>query len=170
MDYILNIERELGNWRKLPEYPFQGNLDFAVFSSPNDLLIDRSLYETIFDMNKALGNKKLILKAILDTIGKAPDLLVQKEKCWEGIDEFLGTNLVFEGFYITGDKLNWLGIYHPDNYFVLGAPKAWIDQVCNSVYGHSDWAGEFITQYEGNKLEIYYEDFKELKRNLLQLG
>lgn len=168
MDYLSKIEKCLGNWRRLPEDPFQGDLHYAVFPSLNDELVDEGLYKAIFDMNTRLGNREIIFKAFVDVNDKAPDLLIQTEICWSNVDKFQGSNLVYEGFYTTGDKFNWLGIYHPDDYFIIGASKILIDELCQKIYGHINWKKEFLSKYEDGQLEIYSEDFKELKKSLLQ--
>ncbi|WP_411360006.1 hypothetical protein [Pseudidiomarina sp. YC-516-91] len=166
-NYLTKIESELGNWRELPENPFKKRLHYAVFSSLNDQLIDQALYEAIFQLNENNGNNRLIFKSFLDVVGRIPNLLIQRNKRWEEVESFQDSSLVNEGFYITGEKLNWLGIYHPDNYFVLGTSQNGLEDVCKHVYGHVDWVQEFINQYETGKLEIYQQDFEELKRHLL---
>ncbi|WP_143872003.1 hypothetical protein [Catenovulum sediminis] len=167
MNYISDIERKLGDWRKLPDNPFHQELDYAVFSSSNDQLVDEVLYEAIFELNEALGNDELVFKAFIDVNDKKPDLLVQNQKNWSSFDKFQELNLVYEGFYTSGDKLNWLGIYHPDDYFVVGAPKYVLEKLCLNVYGHLDWKKEISNKYESGQLEIYSEDFEELKKSLL---
>lgn len=168
MDYLSKIEQGLGDWRHLPDYPFKIELEYAVFPSLNGELIDEVIYDAIFNMNKRLGNSKLILKSFLDVNNTKPDLLVQKEINWTEVDKFQASNLVYEGFYTTGDKVNWLGIYHPDDYFIVGVKKEMLEDLCLKVYGHLNWKQEFIQKYENGQLEIYREDFEELKGSILK--
>ncbi|MCG7534776.1 hypothetical protein [Pseudoalteromonas sp. OOF1S-7] len=168
MNYLSRIEQCLGNWRSLPDYPFQSEVEYAVFPSLNDELIHEALYKAIFEMNERLGNCEIVFKAFVDVNDKIPDLLVQKEISWHDVDKFQASNLVYEGFYTTGDKFNWLGIYHPDDYFIVGVKKEMLEELCRKVYGHLDWKQEFIRRYESGQLEIYKEDFDELKDSLLK--
>ena len=170
MDYLSKIEQLLGSWKRLPEYPFHGEFDYAVFPSLNDELVDEVLYEAIFEMNEQLGNREFIFKAFVDVSNKMPDLLVQTQKCWKHVDKFQASNLVYEGFYTTGDRLNWLGIYHPDDYFVVGAKKEILEGLCLKLYGHLDWNREFVSKYEDGHLEMYSEDFEVLNNTLIKKG
>jgi len=166
MNYLSKIEESLGDWKLLPQNPFKLDFEFLIFPSLGDNLINEGVYQEIFSLSTKLGSEDLVFKSFLDVKDKAPDLLVQKLLGWTDFEEFQASNLVYEGFYVTGSNFNWLGIYHPDDYFIIGANREILLELCLKVYGHSDWKMEFKKCYENGELEIYSDDYSELTKSL----
>ncbi len=166
MNYLSKIEEVRGNWKKLPNNPFKPKLAYAIFPSLDDDFINETLYNGIFDLNRINGNNELIFKSFLDVKCELPNLLVQTQVSWTEFETFQALNLVYEGFYITGSNFSWLGIYHPNDYVIIGSNKKDLFELCVKVYGHTDWKKEFMKYYEDGKLEIYQEDFLKLTKSL----
>lgn len=51
-----NIEQQLGNFKKLPNYPFNTNGKFAIFPGAEEACIDEHLYRALFKGNSEIGN------------------------------------------------------------------------------------------------------------------
>jgi len=167
-NYLELIETNLGDWKRLPEYPFYDrSWCYAIFSEHTDYMIDEKLYEAIFDLNRELGNSNLICKSLFDNQEKKEALLIQHVKNWAQMDSFQFLDLVNLGFYVAGNKLNWLGIYHRDDYLIIGAPIEQITMLVLRIYGHLDWQQELIKMNEEGSIDIYEEDFAELRSILL---
>lgn len=166
MDYVSKIEELLGDWKLLPNYPFKLDFGFVIFPSVGDNLINEELYQEMFLLSQKFESENLIFKSFVDMKKELPDLLIQNQPNWKHFDGFQTSNLVYEGFYVTDNNYNWLGIYHPDDYFIIGAKKEILLNLCLKVYGHSDWKMEFKKDYENGKLEIYQADYLELTKCL----
>ncbi|MBY6093229.1 hypothetical protein [Ferrimonas balearica] len=168
MNYIKEIELKLGNWKLLPGNPFKRDFDVAVFPSVGEELLNERMYSGLVLLNKGLSNNELIFKSLLDIQGKKEDLLIQSIACWDDFEQFQLSNLVYEGFYVTGTNFNWLGIYHPDDYFVIGASHVVISSLCQRIYGHNNWKLAFEKSFQQGELSMYKDDFKMLKESLLR--
>lgn len=166
IDYIIEIERRLGAYNRLPDAPFTSKCRYAAFPSLDDNLVSNSLYQVLFDANKKLGNSYFLVKSFLDIKGEAASILKQSELNWSEFEEFQSSSLVYEGFYMTGENLNWLGIYHPDNYIVIGANDYLTDFVTNKLYGNDDWQSKFEDAFNNNQLEMYESDYDALRKKL----
>lgn len=164
IDYIFEIESRLGEYKKLPSNPFLGDFQYAIFPALDDNLVFKILYEALFHANKALANDFFVAKTILDVIGLAPALLIQKHLNWSEFNTFQGAGLAYEGFYMTGNNFNWLGIYHPDDYVIIGGTGSFSSNICQSIYGNSDWKYEFETAYKNGRMEMYEKDYETIKK------
>ncbi len=166
MDINEKIEEKLGNWRALPKFPFKGNLGFAVFSTDSDPSLEEKFGHLLFELNKRQHNVKFFLKTFVDINKSTSHFLEQTQYCWKDIDEFQRKDLAYKGYYISGENLNWLGIYHPNDYFVLGANSREITWFCGEYLGHQDWRTSFKNSYKNGLVDIYEEDFIELTSEL----
>jgi len=168
VDLIKNIEQKLGNYKKLPDFPFNNESNFAVFPSLNEKLIDESLYKALFGANELMGNKSFIAKTLLDIKGRDTSLIQQDKLDWDSFERFQNAPLAYDGLYITGDQFNWLGIYHTNDYVIIGGSREFINVVCNKVYGSSDWLSEFESAFKNGRMDMYKEDYDALKEGLLK--
>jgi hypothetical protein len=85
---------------------------------------------------------------------------------WSEFERFQGLPLVYEGFYITGNSYNWLGLYHPDDYFIVGANDELTSLVTYQLYGNDDWQSKFEEAFINDQMDMYASDYKALKNNL----
>jgi|GEM_PF-5597831 hypothetical protein len=168
IDYTLEIEKKLGQWRKLPDNPFLPSYEYVIFPSLDDDLVTHVLYEALFRESEKAGNSIFIVKSIFDIVGDKPGLLIQNQPSWEEFDSFQGSGLSYEGLYITGSEFNWLGIYHPDDYVIIGGESYFIKNLCQNIYGDLDWRSEFEKAYREGRLNMYESDFKDIKNLLLK--
>lgn len=165
-NYLKEIEKRLGNYKRLPDVPFYSDCNYAVFPALDDNFIDKNLYEALFEANKKIGNNDIIFRAFMDVKGNPPSVIHQKEMNWHEFEVFQESDLVFEGFYITGENMNWLGIYHPDDYVVIGANNELTLFVSKKLYGERSWKSEFDKAFYSGRLEMYKEDYDLLKIKL----
>lgn len=165
-DYIKEIEQRLGRYKRLPDAPFISNCKYAIFPALDDDFVDEKLYTALFQANKQQGNSFFIVKSLLDIKGNEVSILKQEELNWSEFESFQGTSLVHEGFYITGDNFNWLGIYHNDDYVVVGANDELTSFVTTKLYGNEDWQFHFEEAYINEKMDMYESDYQVLKNSL----
>lgn len=166
IDYIKEIEKRLGAYNRLPDTPFISKCRYAAFPSLDDDLVSNILYKALFDANEELGNRYFLVKSFLDIKGGAISILKQRELNWPEFEKFQVSSLVYEGFYMTGENLNWLGIYHPHNYIVIGANDYLTSSVTNELYGNDDWQSKFEDAFNDNQLEMYESDYDSLRSKL----
>jgi len=165
---IKTIEHLLGNYRKLPEYPFSKEGKFAVFATPGDFLVGEKLYEALFSANISNGNSSFIIQASHGLVDEKLVTIEQKVLDWKSFDEFQFLPLSYQGFYLTGDSFNWLAIYHRHNYLVIGANEQFVRCVCEKICVDSDWKDIFCLAYENGEVDIYPEDFEVLEEKLIK--
>lgn len=161
------IEGSLGSSKMLPKLPFLIRCKYVLFPSNGEDLIDKKLYEILFTSNQELGNKKFVAKSCLDVKGKDASIIEQKEIDWPAFEAFQNIALVYEGFYITSENFDWLGIYHQNGYTIIGSNDKFTNLVTKKMYGEKDWKNIFENAFNEGLLDIYESDFEELKTNLL---
>tara|TARA_R110002167_G_scaffold137654_1_gene324709 strand:+ start:797 stop:1306 length:510 start_codon:yes stop_codon:yes gene_type:complete len=166
IDFIKEIENRLGQYKRLPSTPFNSKCRYAIFPALEDYCVNERLYETLFKANKRLGNSYFIAKSFLDVKGEAISILKQEEMNWAEFERFQGLPLVYEGFYVTGNNFNWLGLYHPDDYFVLGANDELTNLVTYHLYGNDDWQSKLEEAFMNKQMDMYESDYKALKSKL----
>jgi len=69
LSLLSTIETTLGNYNKLPNYPFKKVESIAIFPAFDDDLVNNSLYEALYKANNNIGNKYLITKAVVSKKG-----------------------------------------------------------------------------------------------------
>lgn len=166
IDYIDEIQERLGSIDKLPSFPFKCCCEYAIFPALGDDFVCKKLYKVLFEENKNFGNKIFIAKSVLDIKGKETSLLMQKEKNWKEFEGFQNSSLVYEGFYLTGENFNWLGIYHPDDYVIVGGDDGFVSSICRILYAGKDWRVAFEQAFKDGKIDMYKKDFEELQKEL----
>jgi hypothetical protein len=162
------IESKLGSYNKLPNYPFNEMMALAIFPGLDDDLVDERLYKALYKANNAIDNTYFITKAIVSKKGEDSAKLQQAALNWRSFDEFQSLPLVYKGFYMTGENINWLGIYHVDDYIVIGSNDEFIEMICNEIYGHNDWLSEFEKAFESGRMNMYKDDYESIKDSLLK--
>ncbi len=165
---LTTIEKMLGNYRRLPEYPFNNKGEIAVFPGLDDYLVDEALYRALYKANNLVGNKTFLAQASVGIKGENIPSIQQDGIDWKSFKEYQSLNLVYKGFYMTGENLNWLGIYHLDDYIVVGGNNDFVEIVCNELYGDSDWLSKFEEAYKSGRVAIYEEDFDYLYKSLFK--
>jgi hypothetical protein len=165
-DYIKKIEERLGEYKRLPKIPFISDCIYALFPASEDDFVDEKLYTALFQANKQQGNNFFIVKPLLDIKGKEVSVLMQEELNWSEFESFQGSSLVYEGFYITGEHFNWLGIYHNNDYVLIGANDELTNFVTTKLYGNGNWQSHFEEAYINEKMDMYESDYQLLKNSL----
>jgi hypothetical protein len=161
------IENCLGRIDKLPRTPFLTNCKYTVFPSTGEDLIDQKLYEILFCSNKELGNKRFLAKSCLDVKGKSESIIEQLDLDWDAFDSFQGSAFVYEGFYMTSENYDWLGIYHQDGYTVIGSNDKFTEAVTQKMYGQECWKDKLEEAFNNGFLDMYENDYRELISALL---
>ncbi|NRA61887.1 MAG: hypothetical protein HRU25_13465 [Psychrobium sp.] len=160
------VELELGNFKRLPNYPFNEKMEFAIFPGAEDYYVSKGLYESLFKANKIIGNRYFMAKPHL-TESSTEQLFVEQEKLdWNSFNDIQKAHLTSEGIYITGELLNWLGIYHYDDYIIIGGSAEFIKNVCIYMYGNTDWQSKFTLAFLEGEISMYQSDYDALKKCL----
>lgn len=161
------MKKKLGNQNRLPDYPFNEKMTIAVFPALDDDLVDQNLYNALYSTNEIIGNTSFIIKAAVGTKGVDTATLQQKTLNWTAFDQFQYLPLVHKGFYMTGENIDWLGIYHVDDYIVIGGSNEFIAAVCHEMYGNEDWLAKFEKAFEDGRMNMYKDDYDAIKEKLL---
>lgn len=162
-----NIELQLGNFKKLPNYPFNKKGSFALFPGGENACLNEILYKALVNANTATNNRSFLASAHDFVKSKGASLINQTKLDWTSFNTFQELPLANEGFYMTGELLNWLGIFHYDDYIIIGGNDEFVAMVCNAVYGDSNWLVHFEKAYEEGDIAIYADQFDALKNSLL---
>jgi hypothetical protein len=168
MKCLRNIEKKLGNANLLPDNPFKQKGEIALFPALDEDLVPEKLYAALFKANFVVGNKSFIARAALDIEGADIAIIHQNDLNWDSFESFQALPFVYEGFYMTGERLNWLGIYHTDDYIMLGGNETFIQLVTTYLYGDNDWASRFKCAFENDRMNMYKEDYESLKKRWLE--
>ena len=75
-------------------------------------------------------------------------------------------HLTCEGIYITGDAFNWLGIYHYDDYLIVGGSDQFVEDLCLLIYKDLDWKKAFVKAFDEGNISMYESDFDALVAEL----
>ena len=160
------IEKKLGNYKLLPDYPFKENVTYAIFPGGMDKFIDRTTYKILFELNAKYGNSELVSKPHFSNINNKKLFLHQTEYNWQAFSDMQEEHMSCEGIYLCGNSLNWLGIYHYDDYLLVGGPTEFINELCILMIGSTNWKDMFIKAYELGDVSMYKSDFDILLKKL----
>ena len=165
-DFQTIVEKKLGNYMKLPDYPFNKKMAYAIFPGAEENFINETVYGSLFELNAKYGNARLLIKPHFVDINDQALFLKQSHKDWDSFSDLQDNHLTCEGIYLCGDAFNWLGIYHYDDYLIVGGIEDFINDLCDLVYGDSDWRSKFSLAFEEGEISMYQSDFDRLIEKL----
>lgn len=168
VNYIDKIEKYLGDYKKLPNSPFHSKCEYALFPALNEDLVDKSLYKALFEANKNQGNCVFIANSFLGMKGENNPILEQNEFDWLKFESFQNSPLVYEGFYMTSENFDWLGIYHPDDYIILGGNDELTGIVAKQLYGIENWKTKFDEAFAEGAMNMYEADYRIIQKSLIK--
>ncbi len=161
-----NVENKLGNYRKLPIYPFNKDVAYAIFPGAEEKFISENLYRALFTINLKFGNQTFLVKPHFTEVSDERLYLQQSVYDWKSFNDMQDNHLVCEGIYLSGNLLNWLGIYHYHDYLIVGGDSDFIRELCITVYGDVDWKARFIHSFDEGEISMYQSDYNLIIRNL----
>ncbi len=160
------VVNKLGDYRKLPNFPFKEKLAYAIFPGAESTFVDECLYKVLFELNEKYDNKKILANPHVVT-SDDENLFIQSTKYdWKSFQEMQDNHLSCEGIYISGSAFNWLGIYHYDDYLIVGGSENFIKDLCNSLYCDSDWKTRFSQAFDNGDISMYQSDYDALIEKL----
>tara|TARA_Y100000588_G_C13852206_1_gene752463 strand:+ start:103 stop:633 length:531 start_codon:yes stop_codon:yes gene_type:complete len=160
------VESKLGDYKKLPSYPFMEEFSYAVFPGAEDGFVDEKFYAALLNVNSKFGSNQLLIKPHFAGSNEEHLFLKQDLYDWKAFNEMQNEHLTCEGIYFTGNNFDWLGIYHYDDYLIVGAKEPFIKELCGLVYKDSDWKKHFSDAFKNGEISMYQSDYEALVEKL----
>lgn len=165
-EFDLSIESKLGNYRTLPSFPFKEDFSYAIFPGAEDGFVNEKLYKALLDTNAKFGASKFFTKPHFAGPSEEHLFLKQEVYNWKAFNEMQDNHLACEGIYIAGDNYDWLGIYHYNDYLIIGGSEDFIEALCNLVYEDTDWKKHFSEAFQAGEMSMYQSDYDALVEKL----
>ena len=165
-DFQTIVENKLGHHTKLPNYPFKEKMAYAIFPGAEKNFINETLYGSLFALNSKYGNSQFLVKPHFVGVNDQEFFLRQSYRDWQSFSDMQKNHLTCEGIYLSGNRFNWLGIYHYDDYLIVGGNESFTEDLCTLVYGDSDWKSRFINAFDEGEISMYQSDYDSLVAKL----
>lgn len=128
--------------------------------------MDENFYATLLNVNSKFGSNQLLSKPHFAGPREEHLFLKQDSYDWKAFHEMQDNHLTCEGIYFTGNNFEWLGIYHYDDYLIVGGTENFITELCSLVYEDFDWKKHFSDAFQNGEISMYQSDYDALVKEL----